>query len=262
MTPYPCNCIPLPQGNDEGTIKTRKTSSMKKNKRLFMATLAAGLAATICLLFFWHSDHPETPDSDPKGPAPLAAEAEDDDLAWRQMQERLKIPPEEKAEAQRLANWKANFPYPKTYHPAFRFDRQAHFNINDENAQTGPKFAKWYPVIQAHRFMASFYESEARFSKGFEQLYHILKEYDCHDNPMQVAWIFSHLADYHQAAPHNPETVITYTRSMSGKFHPDSTAIMEEVPQRVHRPNDPENTTQTWGEWRQMFYDGHYWRLV
>ncbi|MCS1407677.1 MAG: hypothetical protein M2R45_00837 [Verrucomicrobia subdivision 3 bacterium] len=125
-----------------------------------------------------------------------------DDSAWQKMREQLKITPDK-----READWKANFPFKETYHPTLKFDPAAMFDPNDPDTWEGKNFNKFQPLIETHGFMKNFHNNERRFSKGFQDLYHILEEYGRHENPEAMASIFETLHHYHWEASHPPDAV-------------------------------------------------------
>ncbi|MCS1407327.1 MAG: hypothetical protein M2R45_00484 [Verrucomicrobia subdivision 3 bacterium] len=110
-----------------------------------------------------------------------------------------------KAEAARLANWKANFPWQPTHDPALKF-------TPDKLPTSGVKrpsedFFAW----ENHTDLKAFFQSELRFSPQFEQFYRILKEHDRGHNPAQIAsafWAFRKY--YHSAFEHEPDEHFTW----------------------------------------------------
>ena len=122
------------------------------------------------------------PDADPKSIWVFEEEVE----------EEPELDPEE---AERLANWKANFPYKPTTDPAVV--------ITQEMLEDGGRS----PVLNNHMFLRSFFESEARFTAQFEQLYGILEEHGRGDNPAAAAKIFSSLQGYHRYRQRDPDAL-------------------------------------------------------
>ena len=122
------------------------------------------------------------PDADPKSIWVFEEEVEEDP----------EIDPEE---AERLANWKANFPYKPTTDPDVV--------ITQEMLEDGGRS----PVFNNHGYLRSFFESEARFTAQFEQLYHILEEHDRGDNPVAAGEIFSNLHEYHRYRQRDPDAL-------------------------------------------------------
>ncbi len=102
---------------------------------------------------------------------------------------------EEDPEAKRLANWKANFPYKPTTHPDVVITEEMLANYGSGDST----------VIHNHCYLRRFFESEARFTAQFEQLYHILEEHGRGDNPKQTAKIYSALWHYHKYLQKHPE---------------------------------------------------------
>ena len=112
------------------------------------------------------------PDADPKSIWVVEEEVE----------EETEVDPEE---AERLTNWKANFPYKPTTDPDVV--------ITQEMLEDGD------PTVEYnHMFLRSFFESEARFTAQFEQLHGILEEYGRGDNPVAAGSIFDSLRQYHR----------------------------------------------------------------
>lgn len=121
---------------------------------------------------------------------------------------------EEKA---RLENWKRNFPFKKEYHPALRHDPSV-YDPNNSATWDSPDaheasitHASQTHSVKTHGFLADFHENPLRFTKEFEQLYHLLGEIDRNDNPMPVAWIFNDLVLYHQASQKEADALRTKT---------------------------------------------------
>lgn len=84
------------------------------------------------------------------------------------------------AEAERLANWKANFPYKPTTDPDVVI----------------PEGKARFPIRRNHGYMRHFFENETRFTAQFEQLYRILEKHGRGDNPMRTVNIFEDLRLY------------------------------------------------------------------
>lgn len=162
-------------------------------------------------------------------------------------------------EAERLANWKANFPYKKTYHPTLKFD-PALYDPKDPDTWHRAAWKQIQPVINAHGYMAYFFENENRFCKGFEDLYNLLKEYDRHDNPRVVASMFQNLARYYEYSAYPPDEVITEERD-TGEFNAFTGApITKKVPKHFGRRSEPLKT-KTYGEYANSFYEGVGYKL-
>ncbi len=123
------------------------------------------------------------------------------DMDARDYMESIKEPEEEPeeevdpAEAERLANWKANFPYQPTTDPDVVITEEMLANYGNGDPT----------VIHNHCYLRSFFESEARFTPQFEQLYSILEENGRGDNPKQTAKIYSALWHYHDYLQKPPE---------------------------------------------------------
>ena len=179
--------------------------------------------------------------------------------ARERLESKLQMIPKQVTEEERLANWKANFPYKKTYHPTLKFD-PALYDPKDSSTWHGPHRKRIFPVIQMHGALAKFFENENRFCKGFEDLYNLLKEYDRHDNPRVVASMFENLADYYNESAYPPDEVITEERD-TGEFNPFTGApITEKVPAHFGRRSEPLKT-MTYGEYANSFYEGIGYKL-
>ena len=100
------------------------------------------------------------------------------------------------AEAERLANWKANFPYKPTTDPDVV--------VTEEMLEEGYGYT---PIFRNHGYMRHFFENEIRFTAQFEQLYHILEEHGRGDNPMATGDIFEALRRYHADRERDPEEI-------------------------------------------------------
>ena len=102
---------------------------------------------------------------------------------------------EEDPEAKRLANWKDNFPYQPTTDPDVVITEEMLANYGNGDPT----------VIHNHCYLRSFFESEARFTAQFEQLYHILEEHGRGDNPVAAGIIFDNLWEYHKYRQRDPD---------------------------------------------------------
>ncbi|MCS1413455.1 MAG: hypothetical protein M2R46_01171 [Verrucomicrobia subdivision 3 bacterium] len=233
------------------------TNDIRKWLTDWSLLIAVLLMAAIFFYVLWWGFFKSKPvlEPDEKQPTvelPAAPVPETNDSAWQDMKEQLKMTPE-KQEAQRRANWKANFPYKETYHPTLRFDPLL-YDPKDSSTWHGPERRWIQPVIHMHGYLAKFFENENRFSKGFEDMYHILEEYDRHDNPEVVSNIFENLADYHKRAAHPPDEVITEERD-TGEFDPfTGRPLTERVPKHFGMGDEPLKT-MTWGELANSAYE-------
>ena len=123
----------------------------------------------------------------------------DPSFAPQSMEEVETEEPEEEvdtAEAERLANWKANFPYKPTTDPDVV--------VTEAMLEEGYGYT---PIFRNHGYMRHFFENETRFTAQFEQLYHILEEHGRGDNPMATGDIFEALRRYHTDRKRNPEEI-------------------------------------------------------
>lgn len=100
------------------------------------------------------------------------------------------------AEAERLANWKANFPYKPTTDPDVV--------VTEAMLEKGYGYT---PIFRNHGYMRHFFENETRFTAQFEQLYRILEEHGRGDNPMATGDIFEALRRYHADRKRDPEEI-------------------------------------------------------
>lgn len=98
------------------------------------------------------------------------------------------------AEAERLSNWKANFPYQPTTDPDVVITEG--MLIPSDTA---------YPPTANHCFLRSFFENEARSTAQFDQLYHILEEHGRGDNPVVAGNILNCLWKYHEYSQKDPD---------------------------------------------------------
>ena len=97
------------------------------------------------------------------------------------------------AEAERLANWKANFPYQPTTDPDVVMTEET------------IKFSNPSSPASVHGFLKEFFQNEMRFTPQFEQLYHILEEHGRGDNPVATGKIFNCLWEYHHYSQKDPD---------------------------------------------------------
>ena len=111
------------------------------------------------------------------------------------------------AEVERLANWKANFPYQPTTDPDVL--------VTEEMLRPGNMAD---PPMRTHVFLRGFFENEARFTAQFEQLYHILEEHGRGDNPIAAGNIFNCLWEYHQYSQKNPDEVSNVYSHRMGRY--------------------------------------------
>ena len=167
------------------------------------------IAFVSTLFTLWHRDFVEKPDADksdwvwvnvPEGAdipsgidkVQVPSDVDPRSIDWESMSEPEEEPEEEvdPAEAERLANWKANFPYKPTTDPDVVIPEGGKAN---------------FPVRRNHGYMRHFFENETRFTAQFEQLYHILKEHGRGDNPMATGDIFECLRRYQTNRQKDPD---------------------------------------------------------
>ena len=97
------------------------------------------------------------------------------------------------AEAERLANWKANFPYKPTTDPDVVMTEET-IKFSDPSSPAG-----------IHGYLKVFFQNEMRFTPQFEQLYHILEEHGRGDNAVAAGQIFNQLWGYHHYSQKDPD---------------------------------------------------------
>jgi len=154
-------------------------------------------------------------------------------------------------EQARLENWKRNFPFKPRYHPTLRHDPTI-YDANDASTWDAPddheasiKHAGYRRTVVNHGYLADFYESPLRYSKEFEQLYHLLGEFDRNDNAINVAKIFRHVVEYHKAAQHDPNDLVTKT-----------IPTYDEETKQHGIKHVPLNGTTTWGDDMESYREG------
>ena len=115
----------------------------------------------------------------------------------------IKEPEENKKDAERLANWKANFPYKPATDPDMV--------ITEEMLEKGYGHT---PVFRNHGYSRHFFENKTRFTAQFQQLYNILEEHGREDNSMAAGDIFECLRlyqEYMQKATEGQSTACSHT---------------------------------------------------
>ena len=122
---------------------------------------------------------------------------------------------EDKVEAERLANWKANFPYQPTTDPNV---------VITEEMLIPSNMAE--PPTRNHCFLRSFFENEARFTAQFEQLYHILEEHGRGDNPVVAGNILNCLWQYHEYSREDPDELSGW-RNRTGEYAKTNAEVAE-----------------------------------
>ena len=111
------------------------------------------------------------------------------------------------AEADRLANWKTNFPYQPTTDPdVVMTERTLHISRSAS------------PPADVHGFLKGFFQNEARFTAQFEQLYHILEEHGRGDNPVAAGNIFNSLWRYHDYSSKDPDEISGRYSNRLGRY--------------------------------------------
>ena len=183
--------------------------SGKIKKDLFWGTLLGLFVFLSCWLVLLDHRGYETP-AEFKEIVPNIADAilygkdnpvgDNPSLYERAMSYNLLTPPEEKeetaedkAEAERLANWKANFPYKPTTDPDVVMTEET-IKFSDPDSPAG-----------IHGYLKMFFQNEMRFTPQFEQLYHILEEHGRGGNPVATGKIFNCLWEYHHYSQKDPD---------------------------------------------------------
>ena len=130
-----------------------------------------------------------------------------------------------KAEARKLAEWKANFPWKPSYDATLKFDPLKHFSTlptrrtaerrkwklpNNEDSEAGTY----------HMRLKNFFQDEDRFSRQFQQVYEILHENGRGHNPALVVAVFRELRRYKHALT-IPEDVQRTFRGRTREEHID-----------------------------------------
>ncbi len=182
--------------------------SGKIKKDLLKGSIGALIFASFLIVLFNQRGY-KTPD-DPKEIIPRHVDAilygeedpvgGDPSLYERAMIYNLLTPPEEKeetaedkAEAERLANWKANFPYKPTTDPDVVMTEET-IKFSNPDSPAG-----------IHGYLKMFFQNEMRFTPQFEQLYHILEEHGRGGNPVATGKIFNCLWEYHHYSQKDPD---------------------------------------------------------
>ncbi len=109
-------------------------------------------------------------------------------------------------EAERLANWKANFPYQPTTDPDVV--------MTEETIQ----FSNPSSPASIHGYLKGFFQNEMRFTPQFEQLHHILEEHGRGDNPVATGNIFNSLWRYHDYSSKDPDELSGRYSNRMGRY--------------------------------------------
>ena len=154
-------------------------------------------------------------------------------------------------EAERLANWKANFPFKPTYHPTFKYDPTI-YEVGNPETYSNESLGELGDIVKIHGFLANFFENDLRYSAQFEQMYHILEEYDRHDNPYVLGEIFQFLRSYHEASNYPSESL--WHREV---YYTEDAKVNEETLRMEWNPRwEPVNGKTTWGDRAESYADG------
>ena len=204
--------------------------STKIRKELFWGSVIGLFVFAPCWFFFLNQRGYETPFDNLEDIPKRTVDAilygkedpgEDASAYERLMSYDLLSPPEESieereteegtaevdAETERLANWKANFPYKPTTDPNLVITEEM---LKPENMAE--------PPTRNHVYLRGFFENEARFTAQFEQLYHILEEHGRGDNPVASGKIFFCLWEYYQYSQKDPNELIDRYSNRMGRY--------------------------------------------
>ena len=184
--------------------------SNKEKKRLFWGIGLGAFVFAPCLLVLLDHRGYETPDEfneivpsiasavvygkeDPVGGDPSVYERlmSYNLLGGNQSPEEAQA--EADAEAERLANWKANFPYKPTTDPDVVMTEET-IKVTSPHSPAG-----------IHGYLKEFFQNEMRFTPQFEQLYHVLEEHGRGDNAVAAGQIFNSLWEYHYYSQKDPD---------------------------------------------------------
>lgn len=129
-------------------------------------------------------------------------------------------PKARRAEAERLAHWKTNFPWKPTHDPNLTFDPSQPYlylhGVSGSHLTPEKKVEmrrQWKRRSQTewgigpnHAYLKKFFEDENRFTSSFETFCNILKEHDRGHNPVMVGKCFHAFRQYYHAAfEHEPD---------------------------------------------------------
>ena len=178
-----------------------------------------------------------------KAPLPNAEKVEEpNEVGWQGTRGRSAFPAEERAEAIRLANWKANFPWKPTLAKDYRFNPKQvmlryatrpsnrNYPMTDREKQLLEHGLKYRSNTdrtagKRHLTLKEFFEWEGRFSKPFEDFCRILEEHGFDYDPTIVFLAFSDLWNYHHRMAnggkdeHNPHRTTASSReSLAGRL--------------------------------------------
>lgn len=159
-------------------------------------------------------------------------------------------------EAERLANWKANFPFKPTYHPTFKYDPTI-YEVGNPETYSNESLGDLGDIVKIHGFLANFFENDLRYSAQFEQMYHILEEYDRHDNPYVLGEIFQFLRSYHEASNYPSESL--WHQEV---YYTEDAMVNEETLRMEWNPRwEPVNGKTTWGDRAESYAEGICYNL-
>ena len=159
-------------------------------------------------------------------------------------------------EAERLANWKANFPFKPTYHPTFKYDPTI-YEVGNPETYSNESLGDLGDIVKIHGFLANFFENDLRYSAQFEQMYHILEEYDRHDNPYVLGEIFQFLRSYHEASNYPSESL--WHQEV---YYTEDAKVNEETLRMEWNPRwEPVNGKTTWGDRAEIYAEGICYNL-
>ena len=151
--------------------------------------------------------------------------AEPNDAGWQRIRGRSAFTTEERIEAARLANWKANFPWKPTMAKDYRFNpkqvmlryatRPSNRNYPMATREKQLLEHGWKHRRQAdkdagrrHMSLKEFFQWEGRFSKPFEDFYRILEEHGFDYDPYLVFEAFGDLWHHHYCLANGGKNVL------------------------------------------------------
>ena len=115
-----------------------------------------------------------------------------------------------KAEQERLARWKAAFPWRPIHDPDVKFNPDRHFRSLGQKDVKHRLSNTDMTTSGNHFILKRLFDDDTRFTAQFEQFYNILNENDRGHNPAQAAGVFWALRGYYHAAiEHHPDEIYT-----------------------------------------------------
>jgi hypothetical protein len=139
------------------------------------------------------------------------------------------------SENERIANWKASFPWKPTHDPKVNFDPTRHLSGNEMRSDATMTDKR---TGANHLILRRFFSDEARFTPQFQKFYHILREHDRGHDPVAVAAAFFCLRRYFNAAYEHASDEL------------------------IHRDDPNWKWAKTWGEQAEKSFDFLHTGLV